>query len=468
MVMQGHIIYAGATLSFATRRLAKAFARRLQGVRESAPAPDISRRTACLYLSVFVPVIAFVVLRNSEWTNHSADTRFHLSAYDMLERYSSLFSNANANPLEGLFDIFPHGLRLGILPNLIGRALFGPGMSLEFFLIFTAVLLAISVAAMARTVGMPWSASILAGILLPLMIVPVSGPGPLAEHFYIVSLTSYYSTAGIVFVTALFWRIDERSSTRVVVLTGAIVLILMHLSMTLIFFMAILAPAVVAFGLAALIASKSRGELLAKVTSAVIIAVALGVAGVFHYLYAIGSDTSFHVFYRELRDFMLYSRPTWRAVLDDAIYVSQWSLDFRTSIEGVLAPLCQLGAVYLAIFGATRESRLFGRTMLVWLLATMALFVVTHYCYYFTGHSYMGPAGPHFLPILWPYYAICLAGLIVGLVQRATWVASRITWLEIRRLPALIPHASLIAPLSPVLSSATFGQGWGRKVTFWA
>jgi hypothetical protein len=95
-------------------------------------AADWPRLSAYFYLGIFVLVIAFVVLRNTNWNGLIPDTMFHVSANDMLWRFSSLFSNANANPLEGLFDIFPHGLRLDMIPNLIGRTLFGPGMSLTF------------------------------------------------------------------------------------------------------------------------------------------------------------------------------------------------------------------------------------------------------------------------------------------------------------------------------------------------
>ena len=432
-----------------SRQLATDIGRRLRRTRNSDPGPDISRLAACLYLGSFVPVIAFVVLRNSAWSNRAGDTESHLSAYDTLQRFSSLFSNANTNPLEGLFDILPNGVRLDMIPNLIGRAVFGPGMSLEFFLVFCAVLLAVTVAAMARTVGMRWSVSVLAGILLPLMILPLSGPFPLAEHFYIVSPNSYYSAAGTVLVTALFWRIDDRSWTGFAIVTAVIVLVLLHLSTTLILSMVFLAPAMVVLGIAALVASKTRGALVAKLASAAITVVALASAGIFHYLYALGSDTSFHVFYRELRDFMLYSAPRWGALLDDARYVTQASLNFQTSIEGVLAPLSQLGAVYLAVFGRTREARIFGRTVLVWILATMAVFVVTHYFYFFTGLLYKGPPAPHFIPILWPYYAICLANLIFAFGEGVVRLAS-LTWPRIRGLCAFIPHTLPIAALGAV------------------
>jgi hypothetical protein len=317
---------------------------------------------------------------------------------------------------------------------------------MDFFLIFCAVLLAISIAAMARTVGMRWCVSVLAGVLFPLMTLPLGGPYPFAAHFYIVSPTSYYSTAGTVFVTALFWRIDNRSWIRFAILTGSIVIILLHLSMTLVFFMVILAPAIMVFGIAALVASKSRGELLAKLTSAAIIAVALAAAGIFHYLYAIGSNTSYHVFYNELRDFMLYSAPNWSNILNDLGQVFYFNLDFQIKYEGVLSPLSQLGAIYLAIFGDTREARIFGRTMLVWIFATAAIIPFLHFFYYFTGHEYAGPAPPHFVPILWPYYSICLASLSFAFVEGVLWLLS-FAWPATRRISRLVPGGLVLVAL---------------------
>src|SRR5262249_54062346 len=98
------------------RQRASAMVRTLERMREPVTSPDCSRVAAYFYLGIFTLVIAFIVLRNSNWNNTAADTKFHVSAYDMLERFSSLFSNANTNPLEGLFDIFPHGLRLDMIP----------------------------------------------------------------------------------------------------------------------------------------------------------------------------------------------------------------------------------------------------------------------------------------------------------------------------------------------------------------
>ena len=133
---------------------------------------------------------------------------------------------------------------------------------------------------------------ILAGILLPLLLMPIFGEYPLVEHFYILWPIAYYSTAGTVLVTALFWQIDGRSWRRSALLTASIILILIHLSLIQILFMTILAPGMLAMGAGALMASKNRVELRAKIICAFFVVVALMSAGIFHYLYAIGIDTA--------------------------------------------------------------------------------------------------------------------------------------------------------------------------------
>jgi hypothetical protein len=395
--------------------------RRLWRAREGDAGPDCSRRAAYIYLALFVPAIACIVLLNWQWNASGSDTVLLISSFEMLERFSSLFSNANANPLQALFDIFPSGLRLDMSPNMIGRALFGPGMHIDFFYIFCAALLACAVAAMARAAGMRWGVAVLAGTLLPLLVLPTLGMFPLVGHFYVMWPIGYYSAAGTVLVTALFWWIDGRSWGRSAVLTAVIILVLLHLSMIQILHMTLLAPALLAMGIGALAASRSQGELLAKIICAVIIVVSLASAGIFHYLYAIGINTASHVFYQELIDFMLFSAPSWHVILDDIgmVIINPFSYDFRehASIDGALAPLSQLGAVYVAVFGTTREARIFGRTVLVWVVATALVIAVLHNFYYYTGIIYQGPDPRHFIPILWPYYAICLASLIFALAE---------------------------------------------------
>ena len=289
----------------------------MPGAGPALSVPDCSRRSAYIYLALFVPAISCIVLSNWKWNAITGDTRLLISSFEMIERFSSLFSNANANPLQALFDIFPSGLRQDTIPNIIGRALFGPGMHIEFFYVFCAVLLAYAVAAMSRAAGMRWGVAVLAGMLMPLMVLPTFGMFPLVQHFYILWPITYYSTAGTVLVTALFWRIDGRSWKRSAVLTAVIVLVLLHLSTIQILFMTILAPAMVAMGIGALAASRSQRELFSKISCAVIVVVALASAGIFHYLYAVGISTATYVFYQELIAFMQFSGPSWGVILDD-------------------------------------------------------------------------------------------------------------------------------------------------------
>src|SRR5581483_1839035 len=131
---------------------------------------DISRRSALIYFILFAVALTALILHNSNWNAIIGDTLLLISDFEMLQRFSSFFTNANANPLQALFDIFPSGHRLDAIPNVVGAALFGPGMHIAFFYAFSAVLLTLAVAALARTIGARWGIAVIAGVAMPFMI----------------------------------------------------------------------------------------------------------------------------------------------------------------------------------------------------------------------------------------------------------------------------------------------------------
>jgi hypothetical protein len=174
-------------------------------------------------------------------------------------------------------------------------------------------------------------------------------------------------------------------------------------------------------------------------------------AGIFHYLYAMGVNTASHVFYQELIDFMSFAGPSWNVILDDIgmVIINPLSYDFagHYNIDGALVPLSQLGAIYLAALGTTREARIFGRTVLAWVVATALVIAILHNFYYYTGFIYQGPDPRHFIPILWPYYAICLASLIFALVERVIALLTRV-WPRTRSISNYAPHGVAILALA--------------------
>ena len=99
---------------------------------------------------------------------------------------------------------------------------------------------------------------------------------------------------------------------------------------------------------------------------------------------------------------MNFNRPDWNLILDDfgMLFINPFTYDYHgfVSIDGALAPLSQLGAIYLAIFGPTREARIFGRTVLIWVVATATVIAFLHNFYYYTGLIYQGPDARHFIP----------------------------------------------------------------------
>jgi hypothetical protein len=392
---------------------------RVRQVRNRPAGADLSAGAAGCYLALFVAVLACIVVSNGKWNRIVNDTMLLISSLEMTERFSSLFSNANSNPLQALFDIHASGLRLGAIPNLVANVIFGPGVDIEFFYIFCGALLAFAVALMARAVGLSRRVAVLAGILTPLVLLPTFGQYPLADHFFLLWPISYYLMGGTVLITALFWRIGEGSWRGAALMTAAIILVLLNLAITQILFMTLMGLAMAAMGAGALVASGSRRALATKLVCAAVIVAVLTAAGIFHYLYAIGLNTASHVFYQELMDFMNFYGPHWPTIRDDIgrVIVNPFTYRYheRANFEGALVPLSQIGAVHLAIFGKTRGIRVFGRTMVVWVLLTALAIVVLHNFYYYTGRMYQGPDPRHFTRVLWPYYMICLATLVVAL-----------------------------------------------------
>jgi hypothetical protein len=431
-----------------------------QALRRDAE-PDCSRFVAYSYLALFVPVIAFVVLANSSRNGIIGDTLLMISDFESLERFSSLWSNANSNPLQALFDIFPSGHRLDAIPNIVGRALFGPGMHINFLLVCCAVLLACGVAAMARSVGLRWGVAALGGILLPLLTMPTLGYIPLAEDAFVLWPILCYAAAGTVFITALFWRIDGQSWRRSVLSTGIIIAILVHLSVVMIFHMTMMAPAMLAMGAGALAASTTRKEFVSKVICGAVIVAALAAAGIFQYLHATGVSGAQYVFYQELPNFGSLVSPRWALISHNLgeVFFTPFSPSFqaRSNFGGaVIVPLSQLGAIYLALWGPTRGARIFGLTMVVWIVATALLIVFIFNFYYYTGHIYLGPDPRHFLEIFWPFYVICLASFLFAITEALVSLLCR-TRQRAESIAKYVPHGllilSLVAPLMLVAVS---------------
>lgn len=388
-----------------------------------------SKRAALIYLILFIPSLTIIVVSNAPWNLIVNDTLLLVSSFEALERFSSLFSSANSNPLQALFDIFPSGLGVDAIPNLIAHAVFGPGMNVEFFYIFCGLLLAFGIAFLARTVELSWAVATLAAILVPLLLLPTFGMFPLLDHIYLLWPILYYGAAGTVFAVALYWHIDGRSLKRDAAIAVIIALILIHLSIVKILFMTLMAPAMIACGCGALISSRSKAEFRSKLISAVMIFIALVATGIVHYLIALGHSSATHVFYPELSTFMQFGSPTWGAFITDIsqVFINPFTYSYRgtASINGAIAPLAQLGALYLAFRGQSRLAKIFGRTIIVWTILTALTIAIVHYFYFYTLIAYKGPDPRHFIRILWPFYTICLAALVVAIANGAVTVVAR-------------------------------------------
>jgi len=404
---------------------------------------DCTRRSFFIYLGLFVPSLTLIIWSNADWNAITGDTLLLLSSLQALERFSSIFSVSNANPLQGLFDVFPSGLRLDSIANLIGRAFFGPGVHVEFFYLFNGVFLTCSVVLMARTVGLHWKVALLAGFLLPLLILPTFGMFPLVEHIFLLWPLLYYSVACTILVLANFWLIDGRSWKKWGALTFLNAAIVLHLSIIQPLFMTLVAPAFIALGIGALVVSKERSAFFAKILSAATISMVLLAAGIFGYLHALGLDTAHYVFFSELSSFMLFGEPSWDVFWEDIqrVFLNPFSYEWPggNSLDGIIAPIGQLGAFHLILFGSNHKARVFGWVVILWAIVTAITIGVLHFFYFYTELMYQGPDPRHFVRVLWPFYIICAASLLIYTADLFVGFVARI-WPFARNRNQLVYH----------------------------
>src|SRR5262249_6988497 len=111
------------------------------------------------------------------------------------------------------------------------------------------------------------------------------------------------------------------------------------------------------------------------------------------------------------------------------------------------------------LFGRTRAIRIFGRTMLVWIVATALSIVLLHNLFYYTGHLYLGPDPRDFILILWPYYAICLASLIFAVAEGTVVLLSHAGMTAAGRILRYVPHCLVVLLLAvplPLVGARAF------------
>jgi hypothetical protein len=421
---------------------------------------DINNNNLYLCLFLFILSFGLTIYANSDWLVITSDTLLLVSTLESLEKFSSIFEIANSNPLQGLFDIFPSGLRLGLIPSIISSNLFNQEINIIFIYIFMGVFLAYSIVFFAITAGFSRLVSLLSGIIGPFLLFPIFGMFPLTEHIYILWPTLYYNAAFALIISALFILINSKSYFKFFIYTILICCISMHLALVNILFLSLIAPGLIFMGFLALALSPDFKSIIFKILSVFTAIFILWLSGMIEYAFALGQYNAHTIFFQELISFMQFGKPNYSVLIDDLGQVFKNPFKYRypggNSIEGLLSPLALAGSIYIFIFGQNRSIRMF--SAIVFLMATSIAFVIAiiHYFYYYTQVIYLGPDPRHFVRILWPFYFICISYLFIDLLSRIynyIKLKSNINFRYISILPSIFICCLLVAPILFVLKN---------------
>jgi hypothetical protein len=419
-------------------------------------AGDITRRAVIVYSAVFVVLACAAEIINRRFHYPAADSVFWEVLQSYRPRFATWFSLQNSDPLQGMFDIFPQGYRGFFLLDTIQQLPLAPDIRGALVYWTNVIYASFSLYVLARTVGMARSAALLAGILLPVLTHPglfrsiPDFAGSVGVVTTIFALTPSYSyiISGVVLTIALFWRVDERLSTRYFVSALLALLIAAESCNALALHMTLMLPAAIVFGIGGLVASDSRRELQARLVWAIAVMLGLLALGIPNYLYSLGSNTAVRFFFNELNDYAIRQLPTNQNLFDDLFNAILWGGNQWAVWPAVGASsLGILTAMYFAVLDKCRKFRTFARSFLALIIVTGLLCFVCHFWFYYTGYDYKGPNPNHAKHILWPFHIIFISRAIYEILHRmAYWMFAY--WSGRARIAGPVSHGIVLLALA--------------------
>lgn len=425
-------------------------------------APSIRPIALFMYFFAFAAVLLVVMLAYNQFFKTPMGDQLYWQAISKYHlRFGHWYSFLNADPMQGMFDVFPQGYR----GNLIFWLFYSQPWDLNWiyasiYALF-AFLMAASTYILGRSAGMGSGAAMLASVALPIFTIPflLSWNG-VVTHIYALTINYAYVQSAVLLALALFLRIDGKSKAKFAFSVLAGFLLLADASNTMALHITLFAPAVVVFGVGGLCASSSRIELRAKILWAVLVSAGLIALGIPNYLQALGSDLAYRFFFDELNDFSQPWTPQFQHFLNDFYYVISWSGNPTGAAAAVASTLGIASAIYYSVLGGHGKFRIFARSFLVLIGLTGVAVFVLHFPVAFFGYMYKGPNAYHLVYVFWPFHAMMIArALIDGLLV----LSRKITESKTGRVEGSMVHGlvvvTLLLPLTQ-LSPLLRQSGW--------
>jgi hypothetical protein len=387
----------------------------------SAPFFELSTRTVIAFFFAFLAVACFAFYTNRACLFFNFDGASWAVVMDYFEQFSSPFSIAMVDPLQGMFDIYHQGYRGALPQNVLVQLIGMPGLNKVFTHVFYTIVVALSIYAMGQSADFGRDVSLLAPFLFAALTLPMFNDDSVLDSISSLNPNYIYLIGVTTLVIVLFWRIDACSWFRAAALTTAILTLLFSVAWALIYYFVYITVIAAVLGVAALFAENSRSTLVAKLSAGACIAALILAAGFVNYLYDLASNTAMAVFAHELdRPRELNPRPLGQA-LSEGIPFLFTNFEFTWMMTAGAA-----GAVLVALFTTSRRSRAFalGYLGLVILYALTSFIEMEYWPSLTGGRPYTGPAIYRFVHFISALASVLVAAFLL-FVLRATFASAQ-------------------------------------------
>lgn len=373
--------------------------------------PLPSRRSIAIYLGIFSTLgLVLFLAYNEALRPPMGDILFWQAIGKYHAQFGHWTSLLNADPMQGMFDVFPQGYRGGPLFHALYSLPLQPSRIYALLHAVLGLFVALTTYVLARSAAAPKGAALIAAILLPIATFPIllTYTG-LVTHIFTLTINYAYVQSAVLLTIGLYWAVGERMDARFFASALFGLFVLAMACNALVLHVTLYIPVVFAFGIGALFASRNAAQLRARLVWAAIVATGLIALGFPHYVLSIGSDIAYRFFFDDLNDFTQFWTPKTGDFLSDLFYVLSLEGNPKGATAAIASMLGVACATYYAVLGGRGNFRSFARSFLALIVITIAAVFISHFSLAFVGHIYRGPNAYHLVQVFWPFHAIMIA-----------------------------------------------------------
>jgi len=395
-------------------------------------------------LSRLALVLLFSVVLLAFWVSFSANVTCLLHGFDgtdwtmTLDVQASnrtLFSQSGVDPLQGSFDAYFPVSREYLLPNVLTWALGTGSPSGPFMYWVYTLLMFVAAYALARAVGVGQMPALFGGLLLPILTMPVlAGRNSFLYPIFGMNPIISQNLSLSMFLVAALWALPVTRGARQAALIPVPMLCLVLCILAAVPYVALMIPAVVCYGGAALLSVRRWRDNLPRLLAGALMLIAPAALGMLQYVYGLTKYTAYNFFTADFEQT--------RSALYFASILYQRSMISSLIIVGGL-----IGAIGVAWLGSGRV-----RLAAIAHVVATVLFQLIVVAIVVFATAYQGPSPVYFEIFFWPYSVIFTGVALLGIVRALLSHAQRRLGLTGVRIAAAAGRTAYLAVVILLIS----------------